>query len=386
MVSRMLCFFAIAMSLMTCVNANAGRENTQTYLDSFRPTLVQYASDPLSFYQGVTITPQVPSIVAKQAITSCTSAPALPSGLTLDNLTCKISGTPTAVQVATPYTITAANDTGSLSVQVNIVIATPPPSNLVYSGSPFAFVKSKAITTITPTFTSTVTSCTASPSLPGLTLDNTTCAISGTPTTSQLQTTHTITASNAFGSTSTTIALTVFRVLFVSNGSIAGSSITNSSVADNLCNSDASKPASTGSYKAMIAGWGTRRACTSGNCATSGAAENLDWVLAPNTEYRRNDLATKIMTTNSAGIFAFGALSATLVALPLPGGSPTGYWSGMGSTWVTQGASGTCGGSWSTPLGTGAYGVITATNSTALFSGTGGNCNSTSSYLVCAQQ
>lgn len=369
-----------------CSTADTGRENTQAYLDGFRPTQLQYASDPLSFYQGVAITPQTPAIVAKQAITTCTSAPVLPSGLTLDNTTCKISGTPTTVQTSTPYTITAANDIGSLSVQISIIVATPPPSNLTYTGSPFAFVKSKAITAVTPTFTSTVTSCTASPPLPGLTLDNTTCAISGSPTTSQLQTTHTITASNAFGSTSTTIDLTIFRVLFVTSGSIAGSSITSSTVADNFCNSDGNKPVSTGSYKAMIAGWGTRRACTSGNCTTSGAAENLDWVLAPNTEYRRNDLATRIMTTNSAGIFVFGALSATLVPTPLPGGSPTGYWSGMGSSWVTQSASGTCGGNWSTALSTGAYGIITATNSTALFSATGGNCNSTSSYLVCAQQ
>lgn len=371
--------------LCACSGADTGRENTQTYLEGFRPTAVQYASDTLSFYQGVAIAPQVPTIATKQAITSCMSSPPLPAGLILDNATCKISGTPTIVQAATPYTITAANDIGSLSVQINIVVATPPPSNLVYTGSPFAFPKNKTMTTVTPTFSSVVTTCTANPALPaGLSLDNTTCAISGAPTSSQLQTTHTITASNAFGSTSTTIDLTVYRILFVSAAGLSGHQITTSSVADSLCNGDGNRPVF-GTYKAMIVGWGTRRACSSGNCATSGAAENLDWVLAPNTEYRRSD-ATKVMTTNSAGIFVFGTLSSTIVALPLPGGSPTSYWSGMGGNWTTLGPSGTCGGSWSTAAGSGAYGLITSTGPALLFSASASPCSSNSSLFVCAQQ
>lgn len=371
--------------LCACSGADTGRENTQTYLDGFRPTAVQYASDTFSFYQGVAISPQVPTIATKQAITGCTSSPTLPTGLTLDNTTCKISGTPTTVQTATPYTITAANDIGSLSVQISITVATPPPSNLVYTGSPFAFAKNKTITTVTPTFSSVVTTCTASPALPaGLSLDNTTCAISGAATNSQLQTTHTITASNAFGGTTATIDLTVYRILFVSAAGLSGHQITTSSVADSLCNGDSKNPGF-GTYKAMIVGWGTRRACSSGNCATSGAAENLDWVLAPNTEYRRSD-ATKVMTTNSAGIFAFGALSATLVALPLPGGSATSYWSGMWGNWITQGPSGTCGGNWSTAGGSGAYGLITSTGPAVLFSASASPCSSNSSLFVCAQQ
>ncbi len=34
--------------LCACSNADTGRENTQAYLDGFRPTQVQYASDPLA--------------------------------------------------------------------------------------------------------------------------------------------------------------------------------------------------------------------------------------------------------------------------------------------------------------------------------------------------
>jgi hypothetical protein len=160
----------------------------------------------------------------------------------------------------------------------------------------------------------------------------------------------------------------------------------NSGVADNYCNIDGNKPAGTGSYKAMIAGWGTRRACSSNNCTTSGAAENLDWALAPNTQYRRNDLSTIIMTTNSAGIFVFGTLQATIVATPLPGGSPISLWTGLSAGWLSHPSSGTCGGSWATPGGTGVYGLINRSNSTLLHYSTATPCSSNSGQLACAQQ
>ncbi|MCP5500643.1 MAG: hypothetical protein H7A25_12110 [Leptospiraceae bacterium] len=87
---------------------------------------------------------------------------------------------------------------------------TTSPSGLSYSGSPFTFTKNTAITTQTPTVTGTVTSCTSSPSLPaGLSIDSTSCALSGTPTASQAATSYTITATNSGGSTTTTISITV---------------------------------------------------------------------------------------------------------------------------------------------------------------------------------
>lgn len=84
------------------------------------------------------------------------------------------------------------------------------PSKLTYSGSPYSFLVSTAITTITPTVTGTVTSCTVSPTLPaGLSLNATTCAISGTPTTVQGATNYTVTASNSAGNTTATINILV---------------------------------------------------------------------------------------------------------------------------------------------------------------------------------
>lgn len=377
---------AISGAHLSCVNANIGRENTQVFIDGFAPKEIRYTSNPLKFFENIAVTPAVPETAARRGLTRCTSSPPLPTGLTLDNATCAISGTPTTAQAASAHTITGSNDFGTATTEITIEVFVPPPSNLVYTGSPFAFVKNATITTITPTFSSIITSCTASPPLPGLTLNNTNCAISGAPATSQLQTTHTITASNALGSTSTTIDLTIFRVLFISLNGASGSGMANSSVADNICNSDGNKPAGTGSYKAMIAGWGTRRACSSNNCTTAGAAENLDWALAPNTQYRRNDLSTIIMTTNSAGIFVFGTLAATIVPTPVPGGSGISLWTGLSAGWVSHTSGFTCGGNWSTPAGTGAYGLLNRSDGNLLHNSTATPCSSNSARLACAQQ
>ena len=85
-----------------------------------------------------------------------------------------------------------------------------PPSTLTYTGNPFTYTQNIPIATNTPTFTGTVTTCSANPSLPtGLTIDNTTCTITGTPTVSQIATNYTITAANTFGNTTATISITI---------------------------------------------------------------------------------------------------------------------------------------------------------------------------------
>lgn len=71
--------------------------------------------------------------------------------------------------------------------------------------------------------------------------------------------------------------------------------------ADALCNADANKP-NDSVYKALLSATDTRQACTSANCETEGAQENLDWVFQPNTEYRRPDGTTVIGTTTEAAL------------------------------------------------------------------------------------
>jgi hypothetical protein len=89
-----------------------------------------------------------------------------------------------------------------------------PPTALSYSTQSAVYAPNSTITPNTPTVTGTVASWSIDPSLStGLTLDTTTGIISGTPTESQLATAYIITASNAYGSTTTTISITVKIIL-----------------------------------------------------------------------------------------------------------------------------------------------------------------------------
>ena len=104
---------------------------------------------------------------------TCTFSPSLPTGLSVADGTCTISGAPTISQVNTTHTITATSSTGlSYTGQfyLNVVAQTP---TISYSGSPFTLTKDIAISTITPTNTGgAATSWTISPTEPtGLTFD-----------------------------------------------------------------------------------------------------------------------------------------------------------------------------------------------------------------------
>ncbi|MBK7057241.1 MAG: putative Ig domain-containing protein [Leptospiraceae bacterium] len=112
-------------------------------------------------------------------------------------------------------TITAAQVTSQIQFTdyANIVFTVDTgtaPSNLLYPGAPFTFQQNAAIPTTSPVYSGgAIESCAASPTLPsGLSLSNT-CAISGTPTATQDRKNYTVTATNAKGSTQTTISIIV---------------------------------------------------------------------------------------------------------------------------------------------------------------------------------
>lgn len=99
--------------------------------------------------------------------------------------------------------------TTTLGATASVTVA---PANLVYTGSPFTFNVSNAITPINAPTNSggVVMGYTISPSLPtGLSFNTSTGAISGTPTVASGTTTYTITATNSSGNTTTTINITV---------------------------------------------------------------------------------------------------------------------------------------------------------------------------------
>jgi hypothetical protein len=105
--------------------------------------------------------------------------------------------------------------------------------------------------------------------------------------------------------------------------------------ADSKCTSDPNNPHDGATYKAMLVDGSNRVACTSANCTTGGASENVDWVLAANTTYVQSDGVTVIGTTTSAGIFTF-PLTNRLSAR-------NAYaWTGLRSDFTSLGLGSTC--------------------------------------------
>ncbi|WP_353072831.1 beta strand repeat-containing protein [Tunturiibacter gelidoferens] len=172
------------------------------------PTNLVYPQTTIAATVGQSIATDTPTVTG--TVTSFTVSPALPAGLSLNASTGAISGTPTAVTAQATYTITAANSAGSTTATLKIAVNPAPPTNLVYPQPTIAATVGQAITTDTPTVTGTATSFTVSPTLPaGLSLNATTGAISGTPTSHTAQATYTITAANSAGSTIATVQIAV---------------------------------------------------------------------------------------------------------------------------------------------------------------------------------
>lgn len=110
-------------------------------------------------------------------------SPQLPTGLVIDNITGTISGIPTVIQSQQSHQITASNSTGSVTTTLNITINNASPG-FHYGSDPILF-KIGESKTVTPIITGGIPTSyqLTSGSLPGLTLDQTTGTISGTPTT-----------------------------------------------------------------------------------------------------------------------------------------------------------------------------------------------------------
>ena len=131
-------------------------------------------------------------------------------GLTLDTSNGTISGTPTAVSGSTNYTITATNSSGTDTATVAITVNDAAPMITI---SP-ATVTATAGTAITPiTITSTggmVASYSISSDIGnGLSFDENSGTISGTPTAVAEAILYTITATNSAGMDTATVAITV---------------------------------------------------------------------------------------------------------------------------------------------------------------------------------
>ena len=197
----------------TVTASNTGGTSTvdvTIVVNDVAPSSLTFNPNAFTLTKGTAMTTVTPS-VSGGPVTSWSVSPSLPAGLSLDTSTGAISGTPTAVTSSASYTITASNTGGSTTASVTIAVNDIAPSSITYSPSSLSLVKNTAMTAVTPTSSGgTVTSWSVSPSLPsGLSIDSSTGAISGTPTTTSSSATYTVTASNTGGSATATVTILV---------------------------------------------------------------------------------------------------------------------------------------------------------------------------------
>jgi predicted flap endonuclease-1-like 5' DNA nuclease len=129
---------------------------------------------------------------------TCSVDPALPTGLSMAQGNCTISGTPTGTSSTTTYTVYANTSAGTSRSEISITVV----ANPMFPSVDGAQLRvDQAMTNITfqygtgPSDVSGATSCSTTPALPsGLSVDGSNCTISGTPTAATVNTTYMVMA------------------------------------------------------------------------------------------------------------------------------------------------------------------------------------------------
>ena len=171
------------------------------------PTLAAPAFTLSSSSQSVLVNTSISTVTNTStggAISSYAISPAAPAGLTFSTSTGQLSGTPTSIQSATAYTITATNAAGSATQTFTLTVTTAAPAFSLSSTSETRVVTT-AITGYTITSTGApITSYSYEGTLPsGLAFSTSTGRITGTPTETRTATTYTIIGASASGETAT---------------------------------------------------------------------------------------------------------------------------------------------------------------------------------------
>ena len=208
---------AAAQAVYTITGTNAAGSTTAaltlTVTASLAPPAgLTYSANPATYTVGTAITPNTPSSTGG-AIASYAVSPALPAGLSIAATTGIISGTPTSAAAQATYTVTGTNASGSTTAVLTLTVTASlaPPAGLTYSANPATYTVGTAITPNTPSSTGgTIASYTVSPALPaGLSIATATGVITGIPTSATAQADYVITGTNASGSTTAGLTLTV---------------------------------------------------------------------------------------------------------------------------------------------------------------------------------
>jgi len=171
---------------------------------------LSYTSATAVYIKGTAITPNSPTSTGG-AVTAYSVSPTLPAGLSLSTSTGIISGTPTAVTATASYTVTASNSAGYTTATLTITVIVAAPAGLAYTTGTAVYTVGTPITPNSPTSSGgAVTAYSVSPDLPaGLSMDDDTGTITGTPTAVTAKASYTVTASNGTGSTMATLTITV---------------------------------------------------------------------------------------------------------------------------------------------------------------------------------
>ncbi|MCC5814758.1 MAG: putative Ig domain-containing protein, partial [Leptospira sp.] len=204
---------------ITASNPSGSITNTITFRVEGGPQITPSATGPFVYYkdQPSAITP-ITFTNDGGAITGCSSSPVLPSGLSINNTTCEISGNPTvAVPTATNYTITAqAGSNNSNSVVLSITVHDEPGTITASNAGPINFIRGTAIEPINftkpdggPITDCSVTVGTLPAGLEVVRVDDNTCRLQGTPTAEKANETYTVRASNPAGGNDATVAFAV---------------------------------------------------------------------------------------------------------------------------------------------------------------------------------
>jgi len=216
-------WFGAQLSNLSSLSLNFDGTNRLTYTGSNVALIhvTNYTNTSPTYYKGIVITNNVPTVSNTGTVSSYTISPNLnaETGLTFNTSTGIISGAPTVDDKLQTYTIAALNsqNTSGNTIAINMAIDVHLVNVTGYTDEDAVYIKGNAISTNSPSTSIGVTSSfTISSTLPnGLAFNTTTGTITGTPLIISTRSAYTIAAKNnestPVAGTSYTIYITVIE-------------------------------------------------------------------------------------------------------------------------------------------------------------------------------